>query len=100
MKSLALSFETMPRSTGGQSPDRDRIQANLPSEQGAEINRVRGKYLTDTGKDVQVTQVLRAAIDHFVKLNWTDVRNILAAENAPKSWGRLDRAGPAPHSNG
>jgi hypothetical protein len=52
----------------------------LTAEQVAEINRARGKYLTETGRDVRVTQVLRAAIDQFLKLNWSEIRRFLEAE--------------------
>jgi hypothetical protein len=78
--SSCLYPSLMPRSTGPKGRDNSRIQAYLSEEQIADVNRLRGKYLTESGKDVRVTQVLRAAIDQFLKLNWSEIRRLLDAE--------------------
>jgi hypothetical protein len=70
----------MPKSADASGGDRDRIQAYLSAGEIQEINKLRGRFLTETGRDVRVTQVLRAAVDSFVKLNWTEVRRLLDAQ--------------------
>lgn len=63
---------------------RDRIQAYLSAEDMAQINRLRGQFLSETGKDVRITQVFRAAIKRFMALDWPEKRRCLEDESATR----------------
>lgn len=65
----------MPRPDGPRV--RSRIQTYLSSEELTGINRLRGRYLTETGQDIRVTQVVRAALGHLAKADWKQVRALL-----------------------
>jgi hypothetical protein len=60
-----------------QAPKRSRFNAYLTAAQIEWINKMRGQYMGETGKNMTTTAFLRALVTHTQGLSWKEIRALL-----------------------